>query len=314
MPWKKLRSFWELSDLIGVLERLKNGETLVSDGAMGTMLFERGVKSGDCPERINIERPEILEEIARLYFDVGADIIQTNTFGASSIKLAQYGLDSQTEETNIAAVKAVRKAIGDKAYISVSCGPCGKILQPYGDADPDEVQESFKRQLNAVVGEGVDMICIETMTDISEAKLAIEAARSIASDLPVCATMTFDSTPKGFFTIMGADIKQAVDELVQAGADAIGSNCGNGIENMVKIAAEFRQRTDYPLIIQSNAGMPELVGDRVIYSETPEFFAVKCRDLLELGVNIIGGCCGTTPEHIAAIREVVVKTKRLRKL
>jgi len=288
-----------------LLERLNNNEVLVSDGAMGTMLFERGVESGDCPERINIERPEILEEIAKLYLQAGADIIQTNTFGASPLKLTQYSLDNQTDAINIAAVKAVRTAIGDKAHISASCGPCGKLLKPYGDTDPDDVLKGFERQMNALIGEGVDLICIETMTDLSEAKLAIKAARSVTADIPICATMTFDSTPRGFFTIMGASIEQTVSELVEAGADVIGSNCGNGIENMVEIAIEFRKHTDQPLIIQSNAGLPKLEGDRIIYSESPEFMARKCREMLNIGVDIIGGCCGTTPEHIAAIRKVV---------
>ncbi|MCP4583646.1 MAG: methionine synthase [candidate division Zixibacteria bacterium] len=288
-----------------LLERLNNHEVLVSDGAMGTMLFERGVQSGDCPERVNLERPEILEEIAMLYFQAGADIIQTNTFGASPLKLAQYSLEDQTDQINIAAIQAVRKAIGDKAYLSASCGPCGKLLKPYGDTDTAEVLKGFERQMAALISEGIDMICIETMTDLNEAKLAIKAARSISSDIPMCATMTFDPTPRGFFTIMGVSIEQAAGELIEAGANIIGSNCGNGIENMVKIAAEFRRQTDQPLIIQSNAGLPKLQDDMVVYSESPEFMAGNCREMLKTGVNIVGGCCGTTPEHITAIRKIV---------
>jgi len=291
--------------LQSLLERVKNSEVLVSDGAMGTMLFERGVNSGDCPERVNIERPETLKEIAEQYFQAGADIIHTNTFGASPLKLAQYSLDDQTENINIAAVRAVRSVIGDRAYLSASCGPCGKILKPYGDVDPDEVFEGFKRQMAALIGEGVDMICIETMTDLNEAKLAIKAVRLITADIPVCATMTFDSTSRGFFTIMGVSIEQATNQLIESGVDIVGSNCGNGIENMVKITAEFRKHTDCPLIIQSNAGLPKLVGDQVVYSESPEFMAEKCRELMRLGVNIVGGCCGTKPDHISCFRKEV---------
>ena len=288
-----------------LLRRLADHEILLADGAMGTMLFERGLQPGDCPERINLDKPEMIEEIASLYYHAGADIIQTNTFGASPLKLAQYSLDNKTEEINIAAVQAVRRAAGNNAYISGSCGPCGKLLMPYGDTDPETVAEGFIRQMKALIGEDVDMICIETMTDLAEAKLAIKTARSISSSIPIAATMTFDYTPKGFFTIMGTTIKQAIVEPIEAGADIIGSNCGNGIENMIKIASEFRQRTSHPLLIQSNAGLPELQGDKPFYLETPDFMAEKCRELLELGVSIIGGCCGTTPDHIAAMRKVV---------
>ena len=296
--------------MTGVLDQIKDGRVLVADGAMGTMLFQKGLKAGDCPEKMNLDRPDILEEIAGLYFDAGADIIQTNTFGASPLKLDQYSLADKTEEINANAVKAVRKAIGDKAWISASCGPCGRLLKPYGDIDPEQVSECFKRQIKSLIDEGVDMICIETMTDLAEATLAIKASKSISPSIPVCATMTFDSTPRGFFTIMGVNIEQAAKGLADAGADIIGSNCGNGIENMIKIAVEFRHHTTLPLIIQSNAGMPKLKGDVPVYPETPEFMAEKSRKLLECGVNIIGGCCGTTPDHISAIKKVVDEFNR----
>jgi 5-methyltetrahydrofolate--homocysteine methyltransferase len=149
------------------------------------------------------------------------------------------------------------------------------------------------------------MLCIETMTDLAEATLAIEGARSVSGEIPIAATMTFDPTPNGFFTIMGTTIEQAVRGLADAGANVIGSNCGNGIDKMVEIAEEMRRHTTLPLMIQSNAGVPELAGDEVIYPETPEQMAAGCSQLLDLGVSIVGGCCGTTAEHIAAIREMV---------
>ncbi len=288
-----------------LIDRLTSGDVLVADGAMGTMLFERGLAVGKCPESVNLENPEILEEIARLYLEAGSDIIQTNTFGGSPFKLAQYSLDDKTKEINAAAVRAVRNAVDGKVYVSASCGPCGAILKPYGDADADDVQAGFKRQIRALVAEGIDMLCVETMIDLAEAKLAIAAAKSISSSLPIAATMTFDPTPHGFFTIMGTSVEQAADGLAEAGADVVGSNCGNGIENMIGIAREFRSHTALPIIIQSNAGMPEMTNGKLVYSETPEFMADKCKELLDIGVAIIGGCCGTTPEHIAAIRRVV---------
>ena len=225
--------------------RLKQSRVLVADGAMGTMLQSRGLSSGQCPEQINLERPELLEEIARLYLNAGADIIQTNTFGASPLKLAAYSLADQTESINITAVNAVRRAVKEQAYVCASCGPCGQILKPYGDMEPEAVREGFRRQLQAATSAGVDMICIETMTDLNEARLAIQAARAVAANIPVCATMTFDPTPKGFFTIMGVSIEQAARELAEAGADMVGSNCGNGIVNMTRIAAEFKKPVSY---------------------------------------------------------------------
>ena len=288
-----------------LFERIRGGATLVGDGAMGTMLFERGLQPGECPERWNLERPEVLEEIARLYLEAGADIVSTNTFGGSVLKLKQYDLDSRTEEINAAAIGAVRKAIGNRAYLSASCGPSGQMLAPLGDVSPEEMSESFVRQVTAFAHEGVDLICIETMTDLNEATLAVKAAKAAAPNTPVAATMTFDDTPNGFYTIMGVSIEQAAEGLAEAGADIIGSNCGNGIENMIKIAREFKKQTTLPIIIQSNAGLPEMHGDSVVYAETPAFMADKCRELLDIGVNIIGGCCGTTPAHIAAIRGMV---------
>ena len=287
------------------LERIKAGEILVADGAMGTMLYERGVNIHQCPERVNLTRPEILEEIARLYFEAGADIIQTNTFGASPLKLAKYSYDDRTEQIVQSAVKAVRSVVGENAYVSGSCGPSAKILKPYGDTEPDEVYESFVRQMKAFAEAGVDIVCVETMTDIAEAALAVKAAKTVMPSIPVMATMTFDDTPRGFYTIMGVDIKTAAVRLEEAGADVIGSNCGNGIEKMIEIAQGFRLCSRVPIVIQSNAGLPVMVKGRAVYRETPEFMAEKAKGLISSEVSVIGGCCGTTPAHIAAIREVV---------
>ena len=288
-----------------LLERISNGDVLVGDGAMGTMLFARGLQTGDCPEQWNLEHPDVLEEIARLYHQVGADIVSTNTFGGSALKLKQYDLDGRTEDINAAAVRAVRNAIGDGGYLSVSCGPCGQLLEPLGEVSRDEVYDSFLRQLRGATQEDVDLICIETMTDLTEATLAVKAAKAAAPGIPVATTMTFDETPNGFYTMMGIGISQAARELTSAGADIIGSNCGNGIEKMIRIAREFITCSPTPIMIQSNAGLPKLSGDQLTYPESPEFMAEKCRELVELGVSIIGGCCGTTPKHIRAIKTMI---------
>ncbi len=287
------------------LERVKEGPVLIADGAMGSFLMERGLKPGDPPESFNLTRPELLREVATLYLEAGAEVVQTNTFGGSALKLAAYGLDDRTEEVNHLAVEAVREAVDGRAYVSGSCGPSGQTLKPYGEAAPADVRASFRRQIGALVEAGVDVLCIETMIDLSEAKLAIEAARSVSADLPVMATMTFDATPRGFYTIMGDDVASAATGLVAAGANLVGSNCGNGIEVMVDIAREFRACTDGPLLIQPNAGMPEMVEGRGVYNETPEFMAEQALKLFQLGVEVIGGCCGTTPAHTQALRKVL---------
>jgi 5-methyltetrahydrofolate--homocysteine methyltransferase len=287
------------------LERIGNGEVLLGDGALGTMLIQKGLKAGECPEIWNIERPELLGEIASLYLDAGSDIISTNTFGGHPLKLEQYILHGRTEEINRAGVRAIKDTVKGKSYLAASCGPCGKLMKPYGDTDAEEISRGFERQLRALIEEGVDVIYFETMIDLAEALLGVKAAKSIAPGIPVCATMTFDYTPRGFFTVMGNSIEQTAKELEEAGADVVGSNCGNGIENMVKIAEEFRKHSKLPVLIQSNAGLPIVEGDILEYPETPEFMAERVRTMLDLRINIIGGCCGTTPRHIASFRKTI---------
>lgn len=287
------------------LERVRRGPVVIADGAMGSLLMEHGLRPGEPPESVNLTGREVLSGIADQYLEAGAELIQTNTFGGSALKLRQHGLEDRTEEINRVAVEAARDTVGDRAYVSGSCGPCGEMLAPYGTASPDDVRRSFERQMAALVEAGVDVLCIETMMAVSEARLAIEAARNVSPDTPVMATLTFDSTPRGFYTMMGDDIPGATAALTEAGADVLGSNCGNGIENMVAIAREFRAHTDMPLLIQSNAGLPLIVDGHAVYSESPEFMADKARAFLDIGVQIVGGCCGTTPEHTRALRKAL---------
>jgi 5-methyltetrahydrofolate--homocysteine methyltransferase len=293
-----------------LLERIATGEVLIGDGAMGTMLMERGLERGQPPESFNVERTDILKEIAREYLSAGADIIQTNTFGGSRLKLSQYSLQDNVEEINRNAVMAVKEAVSGRSYVSGSCGPTGIFLKPYGEVEPRQMVDVFYEQIGFLVDSGVDVICIETMIDLQEAIYAIKGARRISSSIPVLATMTFDPTPKGFYTVMGVNIEEAAKGLEIAGADVVGSNCGNGVENMVLIAQEFKKYTKLPVMIQSNAGKPVLREDRAIYPETPDFMARKAEELVALGVSIIGGCCGTTPAHIKALRKTVDSFRR----
>lgn len=290
---------------MSILAAINSGKTLVSDGALGTELFKAGLKPGECPDILSVEQPKILEDIARKYLEAGADIISTNTFGATPLKLMDYGLEDQTEAVNQQAVKIVRSVVGDSTWIAGSCGPTGKMLQPHGDTSADEILENYLIQMEVLIGAGADIIFLETFSDLQELLLALKAAREISAAIPVSATMTFDATPRGFFTFMGVDIPSAVSGLTREGADIIGSNCGNGLDNMIQIAAQIRELSDKPLIIQSNAGQPESRSGNLVYSESSEFFEERMTSLLALNPAIIGGCCGTTPDHIRIIRKAV---------
>jgi len=290
-----------------ILSRIEKGEVIVADGAMGTLLMDmaKDLPQGSCTEVINLDQPELLENVASMYFQAGSEIIQTNTFSASPIKLAGFNMEEKTEEVNKNAVRAVRNAVKDKAYVSASCGPSGKLIAPLGNIEESVMYDNYYRQLKAIIEEEPDIICIETMSDINEIKLAISASKNLSSKIPVMATMTFEVTTRGYFTMMGVNIETAANELKNAGADIIGSNCGNGSDNMILIAEEFSKHSTLPLLIQSNAGLPELRGEETFYPESPEFMANKAKELIKTGVSIIGGCCGSTPDHIKAIRNMV---------
>ncbi len=286
-----------------LLDRLLAGEILVGDGATGSMLIAHGLEPGQCPDLITLEEPDVIAAIGRQYLEAGAELLTTNTFGASPLKLADYGLDDNAEEINGNAVAILREVAAGKAYVSVSCGPSGRILEPYGDTSEEEVYASFERQMSALAE--ADVICVETMSDLREASLAVRAAKALHPDMPVMATMTFDETPRGFYTIMGTSVADAAAGLLEAGADVVGSNCGNGLEKMIKIAGDFRAVTSVPVLIQSNAGQPILDKGAIHYPEGPDFFAAHTPDMIAAGTSIIGGCCGTTPDHIRAVRKVI---------
>ncbi len=290
--------------MLNFRERLA-GETIIGDGGWGALLAERGLPAGAPPERWTLERPEIIDEIARAYADAGAELITTNTFGASPMRLAQHRLGDRFDEINRRAVEIVRAAAEGRAYVSASIGPTGRLLAPLGDADPAEVGRGFAEQARVLIGAGADLVCIETMTDLEEALLAVRGVRSISADVPIMATMTFDITPRGPFTVMGVSVPQAAEALAQAGADVVGANCGAGVEEMLVVADAFLACTTVPVAIQPNAGLPVVRDGKLAYPDTPERFAEAVAPLAARGVRILGGCCGTTPAHIRALRERV---------
>jgi 5-methyltetrahydrofolate--homocysteine methyltransferase len=251
---------------------------------------------------MTLRHPEVLLEIAAAYVAAGADIVETNTFGGSPLKLEREGLGAEVERCNRDAVSLVREAVTGRAYVAGSVGPCGHLLQPYGDIDPAAVRESFRIQIEHLITAGVDCLFVETMVDVEEAVLAVTAAKDVDAAVPVAAMMTFDPTPRGFYTIMGNTVEVAARRLEAAGADLVGSNCGKGIEQMVTIARTFTEHSTLPIVIQSNAGLPESRDGEIVYPEAPDTYAVGAGGLRDLGVAVIGGCCGTTPEHISALR------------
>jgi len=288
-----------------IRERLARGDVMLGDGAWGTLLMAKGLPAGEPPEMFTLDRPAVIEEIAGLYLEAGAELITTNTFGASPLKLSSFGLADRTEDINTLAVAAVRRAVGDKAYVSASVGPTGRLLLPFGDTDPAEMAAAFARQAAALAAAGVDLFCVETMTDLNEATLAVSAIRAAAPRVPIMATMTFEQTRRGFYTVMGVSISAAAKGLHSAGADIVGSNCGFGLDTMIEIARQFKQHAAVPVAIQANAGIPVTRHGETVYPETPDDVVSKLPELLATGVQIIGGCCGTTPEHIRALRALI---------
>lgn len=283
------------------------GKILVSDGAWGTFLHQKGLKPGVCPELWNIENPEAVLDIATSYIEAGADMIETNSFGGSPQKLAHYGLSARTEELNEAAAAISRKAAGQDHWVLGSIGPTGKVLI-VGDVTEEELSNGFRLQAMALAKGGADAICIETMAALDEALLAIRASKQ-NTDLEVICTFTFEKTQSGDFrTMMGLSPADVVDSAKAAGVDILGTNCGNGFANMIHIVRSIRQvDTEIPILVHANAGAPVVQDGETVFPETPEEMATLVPDLVKAGANIIGGCCGTTPAHIRAIREAVEK-------
>ena len=275
---------------------------MVSDGATGTYLQSHGLEPGGCPEEFNRTHPEIVQGMARAYFSAGSEMVLTNSFGANRFMLGKYGHGEKVSELNRLAAEHARSQAPEGGFVSGSVGPTGEFLEPLGEVTEEEMLDAFVEQVTALEAGGADGVVIETMTAVEEARLAIRAARE-HTGLAILATMVFDKGPRGFFTMMGITPERSVRELLDAGADVVGTNCGNGVDLMVELARDLRRATDAPLLVHSNAGIPLMVQGEIVYPESPDYMAKRFNDLADLGINIIGGCCGTGPEHIRTFSE-----------
>lgn len=301
-------------------ERIKEGLFLL-DGAMGTQLIAAGIEVGKCNDYLNIESPDIVFNIHKAYLQAGSDAVITNTFGANKFALARHGLAEESEKINTASAKIARKAAGQGKYVLGDIGPSGDFLKPLGDLEPTDLEDAFTRQAKALAAGGVDGFIIETMTALDEAAIAIEAVKSVSGDLPVFASFAFDRAGGDYRTMMGLDVRSAASKAVFLGVDAVGFNCGSAtLDEYVELAKKFvseittlekTQATSderrVTIFAEPNAGKPELIDGKAVYKVSPEDFASAAEKIHSAGVNIIGGCCGTGPEHIEAIAKSLKK-------
>ncbi|MDW7674479.1 MAG: homocysteine S-methyltransferase family protein [Bacillota bacterium] len=282
-------------------DALKEQKYLIFDGAMGTILQTKGLAPGIAPEEWNLENSEAIYQVHKSYVDSGVDIIETNTFGGNTIKLAMHGLGDKLYEVNYQGAQIAKKASMGKAYVAGNIGPSGKLIKPLGDVSEEELYDAFKSQALALATGGVDLFNVETMSCLTEAKIALQAIKE-NTNLPVIAMMSFESGRK---TMMGIGPAVAVQELEALGVDVIGANCGLGPKEMLPIIEEMLKIASVPVMAQPNAGLPKLVGTKTVFDQTPVAFANYAKEFLELGVKIFGGCCGTTPAHMAAVVKLV---------
>lgn len=289
-----------------ILSMIKKGNVLVGDGGWGTLLIKAGMQAGECPELWNIQQPDVVSGIAMAYKEAGADLVSTNSFGGNRIKLSSHGLENKAKELNQKSAYLTRKAVGEQHHVLASIGPTGKFLM-MGDVSEDELYEAFREQAIALEEGGADACIIETMSDIDEAKCAVRAVKE-NTKLEIVVSFTFMKSTDGkrFNTFMGTTPEVFINEMKQLGVSILGTNCTLSVEDMSALLQRmYAFEKEVPFLVYPNAGQPKITDEGIVYPETPEMFAKYVSDYYKNGARIIGGCCGTTPEHIRAIRNEV---------
>lgn len=289
-----------------IQEMLENQDYVITDGAMGTVLFAAGLEQGDPPELWNLKYPERVADVHQAYLQAGSQIILTNTFGGSRLRLALHNAGSQVSAANKAAAEILRR-VADQSkkeiLVAGDIGPTGEVLAPYGELAFQDAKDAFQEQAAALIAGGVDLIWIETMSDLEEVRAAVEGTRQVSKDIPIVTTMTFDTHGR---TMMGVTPEQAFETLSGFGAAALGGNCGNGPEEIIEVVTKMRAIDQETILVaKANAGIPELVQGKAVYRASPETMADYAIQSYQAGARVIGACCGSTPDHIAAIAQAL---------
>ena len=275
------------------------------DGGFGTELIAHGFPQGACPESWNVDKPEVVKTIHTNYFDAGSDVVLTNSFGGSRIKLNSHGIGDRCYELNFAAARIANKAKPKGKFVAGSMGPTGKFLKPVGEYEEDQFEEAYAEQAKGLSEGGADFLLIETQYDLNEALCALRGARKF-SDKPVFVTMTFNLGPKGYFTIMGNSVTQCINKLEEQGVPVVGTNCTLNSKDMVDLIKIIRESTSLPIIAQANAGQPSVSGDGdVSYDQDIEDYIRFIPQMIEYGANLLGGCCGTNPDFIRRMSQII---------
>ncbi len=288
---------------MSVMQKTK-AQGLILDGAMGSMLISAGLKGGEASESWLLHRPEEISRIHGEYKTAGAEVLTTATFGANSIKLEKAGLAADMENINRTAVRLARSVASEECYVAGNIGPTGELLSPAGLLKVDQAKESFAAQASVLAASGADLFLIQTFYDLKELLAAIDGIRSV-SDLPIFATMSFQEKKSGFVTIMGNRVQESMEKLLDHGVNAVGANCSISCSAMVRLAEEMRSAVSAPIIAQPNAGVPRLENGIAMYDEAPDSFGDNIEKIKSVGVDVVGGCCGTNPEHIKVMANIL---------
>jgi len=286
-----------------ILDLIKK-RIVILDGAMGSLLMDQGLPPGDPPDFWNISNPEKVQKIHKSYFEAGSDAVLTNTFGSSMLKMMAYKHGNSIEDYNKKGVELAKEICPEQGYVAGDIGPCGGYLPPVGTTSVEEFYNNSLEQARYLSEAGVDFFVVETMMDIKEAEAAVRAIKEI-SKLPILASITYKKTKKGFFTIMGNSVEHCVKVLEEAGSDIIGTNCTLGSDEMVELIPMIKEQTNLPISVKPNAGQPQLIDGKTVYNATPENFARDISSMIDAGASVVGGCCGSNPEFIKKITEVI---------